>query len=119
MEDLKRFVSVAFNPVAVLFYGIEVYFLFFGGGASLLPDAVRPTRPGDRPPDDRRCSRSRRPSSLEPELSRAMRAATGERPVMIVARDGTHCGAPVNMRRNIMPSAAMRSRLGVFISLRP
>ena len=48
-----------------------------------------------------------------------MRHATGERPVMIAARDGTHCGAAVNIRRNLTPSAASLSRCGVFISARP
>ena len=43
-----------------------------------------------------------------------MRAATGERPVINAARDGTHCGAAVKKRWNFMPSAASRSSVGVL-----
>ncbi len=40
------------------------------------------------------------------EEKRVMRAATGERPVISAAREGTHCGAAVKKRWNFMPSAA-------------
>ena len=46
--------------------------------------------------------------------NRVMRAATGERPVISAARDGTHCGAAVKKRWNLIPSAASWSRAGVF-----
>ncbi len=35
-----------------------------------------------------------------------MRAATGDRPVINAARDGTHCGAAVKKRWNFIPSVA-------------
>jgi hypothetical protein len=45
--------------------------------------------------------------------------ATGDRPVMIDAREGTHCGQVTYARSNRIPSAANRSRFGVLISLFP
>jgi len=48
-----------------------------------------------------------------------MRAATGEIPVISETRDGTHCGAEVNMRLKRAPSEAKRSMFGVRIVVLP
>ena len=45
-----------------------------------------------------------------------MAIPTGERPVKIVAREGTHWGAITYMRSKRMPSDANLSRFGVLMS---
>lgn len=47
------------------------------------------------------------------EEKRPIRIATGIRPDIIADRDGTHCGAAVNMRSHRSPSLANWSSTGV------